>query len=147
MSPHYLLARLLRESNPRLLIISWLISCKTKPLFGIRTPRMKTAAFEPLSYAPIAWTTGREACLYICPALFIMHFLRWTVRTLQVSHCQCETCASGRGASGAVQRQLQPVAPCATWRITSKAQPRAQDKVVYLFIFRNCPPDSRAGWP
>ena len=57
------------------------------------------------------------------------------VYNVQVSHCQCETCASGRGASGAVQRQLQPVAPWATCRI--KAQPRAQDKVVCLFVLQS----------
>ena len=33
---------------------------------------MKTAAVEPLSYAPIAWKTEEVACLYIRPALFIM---------------------------------------------------------------------------
>jgi hypothetical protein len=55
--------------------------------------------------------------------------------TLQVSHYQCETCASGRGASGAVQRQLQPVAPCAACSI--KAQHRAPDKVVCLFVLQS----------
>ena len=80
-SPQYQLAHLLQNKTAY-----WDSNTRRHPV------RVKTAAVEPLSYAPIAWKTDQVACLYICPALFIMHFLhflRWTVRTLR--HCKSVT--------------------------------------------------------